>query len=310
MSEPLVAQPLAGRAAPGPYTLIVNPSAGGGRAASMIADVEREFDARRAIFRVEKTRSAEHGVDLAFEAIDANEIPVVMSGDGLVGMVGGALAGADLPIGIIPAGRGNDLARNLGIPTDSAAAVDCLIRGNVRVIDVGEANDRRFLGIASVGFDSDANRIANDAKLFKGTMVYAYAALRALLGWKPVRFTLVEGEQRSRFTGYTVAVANNCFYGGGMKIAPHAELDDGKLDVITIGEVSKMRFLLNLPKVFRGTHVDDKEYVKEWRTNSIEISASRKLTVYADGDPVAELPARIRILHSALKVIAPEAPGA
>ncbi len=233
-----------------------------------------------------------------------------MSGDGLIGAVGGALAGVDTPLGMIPAGRGNDLARSLGVPTDAAGAVECVIRGNVRVIDVGEANDRRFLGIASVGFDSDANRIANDAKIMKGTMVYAYAALRALVSWKPVRFTLVEGERRSRFTGYTVAVANNCFYGGGMKVAPDAVLDDGELDVVTIGEVGKLRFLLNLPKVFKGTHVQEEEAVKSWRTHSIEIDASRPMTVYADGDPVAELPARIRILPAALKIIAPEAPVA
>jgi len=292
-----------------PYTLIVNPSAGGGRAAKMLADVERHFDSRRAVFRVEKTRSVEHGIDLAFEAIDANEIPVVMSGDGLIGAVGGALAGAETEVGLIPAGRGNDLARNLGIPTDVAGAVDCLLEGNVRRIDVGEANENRFLGIASVGFDSDANRIANDARILKGTMVYAYAALRALIFWKPIRFTLIEGERRSRFTGYTVAVANNSYYGGGMKVAPDAELDDGELDVVTIGEVGKMRFLLNLPKVFKGTHVDEKD-VKSWRTHSIEVDASRPMTVYADGDPVAELPVRIRILPGALKIIAPEITGA
>ena len=295
---------------PGPYALIVNPTAGGGRSADMLADVERQFDARRAVFRVEKTRSVDHGIDLAFEAIDANETPVVMSGDGLIGAVGGAMAGVDAPLGMIPAGRGNDLARSLGIPTDAAGAVECVTRGNVRVIDVGEANDRRFLGIASVGFDSDANRIANDAKVMKGTMVYAYAALRALVSWKPVRFTLIEGERRSRFTGYTVAVAHDCYYGGGMKVAPDAVLDDGELDVVTIGEVGKFRFLLNLPKVFKGTHVQEEEAVKSWRTHSIEIDASRPMTVYADGDPVAELPARIRILPAALKIIAPEAPVA
>ncbi|MCB0831782.1 MAG: diacylglycerol kinase family lipid kinase [Solirubrobacterales bacterium] len=288
------------------YTLILNPSSGGGRSKQVLPEVERRLDALRIPFRVERTRSLEHGVDLAFEAVDSREIPVVVSGDGLIGAVGGALAGVDSPVGLIPAGRGNDLARGLGIPTDPAAAVDCLAAGFTRSIDVGDANGERFLGIASVGFDSDANRIANQAKLLKGQPVYAYAALRALLRWKPARFTLIESGVQSRITGYTVIVANNGFYGGGMNVAPTAEIDDGKLDLVTIGEVGKFRFLLNMPKVFKGTHVNEAETVSTHRVTSIEVRASRPFTVYADGDPLTELPATIRVIPSALRMIVPE----
>lgn len=286
------------------YALIVNPSAGGGRALKVLAEAERELDARRMVFRVERTRSPEHGIDIALDALDAREIPVVMSGDGLLGAIGGAMAGSNSPLGLIPAGRGNDLARSLGIPTDPAEAVRCLDEGNVRSIDVGEANGRRFLGIASFGFDSEANRIANEAKLFKGTMVYAYAALRALAGWKPARFSLVEGGVQRRFSGYTVAIANNSYYGGGMKVAPDADLSDGLLDVVVISEIGKFRFLMNLPKVFKGTHIDD-EVVETWKTSSIEVKASRPFTIYADGDPLTDLPARLRVLPSALEMIVP-----
>ena len=286
------------------YVVIINPSAGGGRAIKLLPEVERQLDARRMIFRVEKTRSMEHGVDLALDAIEGREIPVVMSGDGLVGAVGGAMAGVDCPLGVIPAGRGNDLARGLGIPDDPAAAVACLDAGFERLIDVGEANGERYLGVASVGFDSEANRRANDAKLFKGQLVYFYAALRTLLTWKPERFALIENGKQSRYTGYTIAVANNGYYGGGMNVAPHAELSDGRLDVIVVGDTPKFRFLMNLPKVFKGTHVNIEE-VDEWQTTSIEIRASQPLVVYADGDPLTELPATVRVLPSALSVIVP-----
>lgn len=286
------------------YALIVNPSAGGGRALKLLPEVEKAFDARRMVFRVEKTRSTADGIDIALDALDAREIPVVMSGDGLLGAIGGALAGSNSPIGLIPAGRGNDLARSLGIPTKPEDAVRCLDEGFVRSIDVGEANGNRFLGIASLGFDSDANRIANEAKLFKGTMVYAYAALRALAGWKPARFSLVENGVQKRFTGYTVVVANNNFYGGGMNIAPDADIADGELNVVVISEVGKFKFLGNLPKVFKGSHVKLDE-VETWTTTSIDIKASRPFTVYADGDPITELPATIRVLPSALEMIVP-----
>ena len=285
------------------YALIVNPAAGGGRSLQRLPEVEAAFDAMRMVLRVERTRSKEHGIDLALGALEAAEVPVVMGGDGLIGAIGGAMAGSGASLGIIPGGRGNDLARGLGIPEDPAAAVETVAAGRTVDLDVGEANGERFLGIASVGFDSEANRIANDSRL-SGNLVYAWAALRALAGWKPERFSLVEEGVQSRFTGYTVAVANNGYYGGGMEMAPGADPCDGLLDVVTVGEVSRLRFLANLPRVFRGTHVDG-ETVKSWRTSSVEISAGRPLTVYADGDPLTELPARVRVLPAALRVIVP-----
>jgi len=286
------------------YALIVNPASGGGKALRILPEVERAFDDLRMVMRVEQTRTLEHGVDLALDAVEAGEVPVVLSGDGLIGAIGGAMAGSRIPLGIVPGGRGNDLARGLGIPTDPRLAVVSIAVGHCVNIDVGEANGERFLGIASVGFDSDANRIANASRL-SGRMVYAWAALRALAGWKPQRFSLIEAGVQTRFTGYTVAVANNGFYGAGMHMAPDADPSDGELDVVTVGDVSRLRFLLQLPSVFRGSHVNGEE-VKSWRTAGIEIRAGRPMTVYADGDPLTELPAKVRVLPAALPLIVPE----
>ena len=291
----------------GPFLLIVNPVAGGGRASAVAERAAAVLDEARVEFRLVWTRSTEHGIRLASDCDPELEIPVLVGGDGLVGGVGGALAGSGIPVGLIPAGRGNDLARGLGLPTRTEEAVRVLLRGHVREIDVGEGNGRRFLGIASVGFDSEANRIANETKILKGTPVYAWAAVRALLGWKPVRFELTTGGDRRRLTGHTVAVANNGFYGGGMNMAPDAEINDGMFDVIVISAVSKLRFLFDFPKVFSGRHVRS-EGVETLRTPGISISASRPLTVYADGDPLTELPATFRILKRSLRVISPE-PG-
>jgi YegS/Rv2252/BmrU family lipid kinase len=290
-----------------PLVLIVNPASGGGRARSLLPAVERELDQRRAVFRVETTRDSEHAVAEALRAVASGEIPVVMSGDGLVGIVGGALVGSEQPLGIIPGGRGNDLARVLGIPSDPVGAIDVLAAGQTRVIDVGEANGQRFLGIASVGFDSDANRIANETRLIRGNLVYAYAALRALIAWKPARFSVRAGEDQLRFTGYCVVVANSKAYGGGMFVAPDADLSDGEFDIVLIGEVGKLRFLSNLPKVFKGTHVDNDE-VRVFRAPYLELSASRPFAIYADGERLTDLPASLRILPAALQVIAPPAP--
>jgi YegS/Rv2252/BmrU family lipid kinase len=287
-----------------PLALLVNPSSGGGRALQLLPEIERELDQRRIVFRVERTRGARHAIDEALNAAGAGEIPVVMSGDGLVGLVGGELAGSDVPLGIIPGGRGNDLARVLGIPNEAAGAVEVLARGETRRIDVGEANGRRFLGIASCGFDSEANRIANRARLVRGKLVYAYAALRTLVSWKPARFTVKIADDRLRFTGYTLAAANNKAYGGGMFLAPDADLSDGQFDIVLVGKVGKFRFLSNLPTVFKGTHVES-DYVTVLRAPRVEFSASKPFALYADGDHITDLPATLRVLPSALDVVAP-----
>jgi YegS/Rv2252/BmrU family lipid kinase len=212
-----------------------------------------------------------------------------------------------VPLGIVPTGRGNDLARVLGIPADPSGAVDVLAAGETRQIDVGEANGQRFLGIASLGFDSDANRIANETKVVRGNLVYAYAAIRSLLGWKSARFTVRAGEDRIRFTGWGIAVANNKAYGGGMYAAPDAMLDDGEFDVVMLGDVGKIHFVRSiLLKVFKGTHIED-DAVKVFRAPFVELDASRPFAVYADGEHLTDLPVSLRILPRALTVIAPQA---
>jgi YegS/Rv2252/BmrU family lipid kinase len=291
-----------------PLALLVNPSSAHGRTLKLLPELEGELDARRIPFRVERTRGLEDGVERALRAAEAGEVPVVVSGDGLIGAVGGALAGSQTPLGIVPAGRGNDLARVLGIPSAPDAAVEMLIAGQTRRIDVGEVNGQRFLGVASIGFDSEANRLANETRWLRGNLVYAYAGVRTLLGWKPARFTLAAGEERERFSGYSVSVANSKAFGGGMLIAPDADLADGEFDVVTVGEVGKLRFLSNLPKVFRGTHVKEDE-VRVFRASRLELSASRPFPVYADGEHLTDLPATLRVLPSALSVIVPPRAG-
>jgi YegS/Rv2252/BmrU family lipid kinase len=192
----------------------------------------------------------------------------------------------------------------VGIPTAIPDAVDLLAAGNTRSIDVGEVNGHRFLCIASCGFDSDANRIANETRLVKGNLVYLYAALRALAAWKPARFEVTLDGERREFTGFAVAAANNKAYGGGMLLAPDAELDDGLLDVVYTTHISKLRALANLPRVFSGRHIE-RDYVHVVRAAEVEIKADRPFTVYADGDHLADLPATVRVLPRALDVIAP-----
>jgi YegS/Rv2252/BmrU family lipid kinase len=256
-------------------------------------------------YRLVLTEGLQHGCSEAVAAGERGEVPVVMSGDGLLGQIGGALAGSGVAMGILPGGRGNDLARVLGIPKELPGALDVLAGGHEREIDVGVVDGKHFLGLVSCGFDSDANRIANETKWIKGNLVYLYAALKALVQWKPATFTIEIGDSRKQVTGYTVAAANNKAYGGGMYAAPDAELDDGLLDVGACGNVSKLTFLRGMWKIFKGEHREILR-VQEWRAAEARIDADRPFECYADGDPIATLPMTVSILPRALRVIVPE----
>jgi YegS/Rv2252/BmrU family lipid kinase len=285
--------------------LVVNPAAGGGRAGRAVADVEAELTRLGLEHRTELTRSLDHAQELARAAAADGATAVAFGGDGLVGAVAGALSEVGGVLGVLPGGRGNDFARVLGIPLTPVPACEVLHSGVVQALDLGEVDGRTFIGIASCGFDSVANRIANESRLVRGNLVYAYGALRALVGWRPVTFTVEpEGAPMRTVTGYTVAAANSKAYGGGMMMAPDASLQDGQLDLVIVGQVPRRRFLRLLPTVFSGEHVRQPN-VEVIRTPSARISASRPFTMYADGDPIAELPVTVRTRPGAIQTIVP-----
>jgi YegS/Rv2252/BmrU family lipid kinase len=284
--------------------LIVNPVAGGGRPARALPQVQAELRARGLEQRFEYTKSLAHARELALEAAAAGEVAVAFGGDGLIGEVAGALKHSDGVVGVLPGGRGNDLCRVLGIPLKPVAACSVLASGVVRSLDLGEAGGRTFAGIASCGFDSEANRIANETTLVRGSPVYAYALLRALPGWRAAEFEVGIDDEVRRFTGYSVAAANSKEFGGGMLLAPDASLTDGLLDVVIIEDMAKLRYLLLAPTVFSGRHVR-RRGVDVVRGREVQISASRPFTLYADGEAIAELPVTIRVLPGAVRMIVP-----
>lgn len=284
--------------------LILNPSAGGGRAGHALPAVTATLHRHGLEFEVATVTSLEHARERARAISSAGGTAVAFGGDGLVGAIAGELRQTDGVLGVLPGGRGNDFARALGIPLDPVAACDVLATGRIRRIDLGVAGTRTFVGVASCGFDSDANRIANQTRLVRGRLVYTYGGIRALATWRPARFELVvDGVPRS-MTGYTVAVANSSVYGGGMVIAPGAALDDGLLDLVLIAQLPRLRFLRLLPKVFRGEHAA-LPWVTIVRAREVEVRADRGFTMYADGEPIAELPVKVSVEPAAIRVLMP-----
>lgn len=284
--------------------LIANPTSGGGKVPKLLPSVTARLGALGIEHRVEMTRDLAHARELTLEALGLGETPVSFSGDGVAGAVAAAAAHREATIGVLPGGSGNDFCRHTGIPGDAVAACDVLATGEARPIDLGEANGAPFLGIASLGFDSEANAAANAAPRALGRGIYVYGALSAVARWKPASFEVEADGERLAFEGWSVICANTSVYGGGMFVAPDARLDDGLLDVVAIRRTGRARFLASFPKVFKGEHVD-LEHVVVRRAREVRVTASRPFTVYADGDPIADLPVVVRALPAAVRVLLP-----
>jgi YegS/Rv2252/BmrU family lipid kinase len=286
------------------FALLVNPTSAGGKALKALPAVHAALDRLQAPHRTITTRSSEHATEEAARAAALGETVAALSGDGMLRPLAAALKGMPAALAVIPCGRGNDLARVLGIPTDPTAAAELAVQGPEKLIDVANVDGTSYVGIASLGFDSEANRIANEAKLVRGNAVYLYAALRALAAWKPAAFSVTVDGERHEASGYSVAVGNSKAYGGGMFVLPEAELDDGKLDVLISTHTRKLTFLRGVFKTFKAAHVNS-PHAQFLRGAEIEVSSDRPFVIYGDGDPIGTTPATMRVEHRCLRVIVP-----
>jgi len=282
--------------------LVVNPAAGGGRGARKLPLVEAALSAHDVV--VTPTRSLEHADELVAAALAEDRVVVAMGGDGIVGRVAGAVCAGGGVMGVIPGGRGNDFCRSVGIPLDPVAACAVISSGVASPVDLGYANGTAFIGIASIGFDSEVQERVLASRLPLGQLVYLYGSLATVFSWKPAHFTCTVDGAPLVVEGWSVAVANTGMYGGGMKLAPSASVTDGLLDVVTSSTTSRMTFLRALPKVFKGTHVDEPS-VSVRTAKTVTLDADRPFRVFADGDPVATVPCTITVRPAALQVILP-----
>lgn len=289
------------------YTAVVNPAAGGGRAAAALVPVAWRLRAAGSPVTVAYSRSLDDACQLAREAAGRGEVVVAVGGDGMVGAVAGAVVDAGGVLGIVPAGRGNDFARQVGLPHDPDALARVLLEGEPRLVDVAEADGRVVVGSVYAGVDSAASRIVNRARLVPRRIVYPYAAVRALATFRPATYRIsVDGEELTE-RAYTVVAANSGYYGAGMHIAPDARVDDGLLDVVVIRAVSRLRLAAALRELYPGTHTRRPE-VLVLRGREVRVAAERPIPVYGDGDPIGVLPVTVRVRPGALRLLSPPDP--
>ncbi len=301
-----------------PLCLIVNPQAGNGRARTLLPQAIAVLTEAGAEHRVIESASLEHARDLAVEAAGRGEVVVAFGGDGMAGALAGMACAAGASYGLIPAGRGNDLAGVLGIPTDAADAARILAAGEVRRIDligVSAPGQPELIVAGSVyaGLPALAGQVANSTRLLSGSLVYPVAALRVLARWRPVTFTVaIAGRpEPHEFDGYAVVVANSAYFGAGMQVAPPALIDDGVLDIVLMRHAPKLTFVRALLKIKDGSHVTLPQITLD-RGTDVTITMSRDLPAAADGEPLeyasplpAGTPLRVRALPAALEVIGP-----
>jgi YegS/Rv2252/BmrU family lipid kinase len=295
--------------------LVHNPSAGGGRAGRLAPELVGRLAGDGVEVALHRTRSLADARLAACEAASAVDAVVAVGGDGTVGACAAGLAdagpGARAALGVLPAGGGNDAARSLGLPAgDPLAAAALLPRLGRRPADLATAAGRVYLNVAGAGFDSEVNRVANQRLGWvRGRPRYVGAVLAQLVVGRTARFRLALDDEPEELSGWLVAVANGPSYGGGMRIAPAAALDDGLLDVVVIGETSTAELLRTFPRVFSGRHVDHPA-VSVRRAGRVELDADRTLAVYADGEPAGTLPATFEVRRAAIAVLAADgAPG-
>ncbi|WMX43887.1 diacylglycerol/lipid kinase family protein [Streptomyces roseicoloratus] len=291
------------------FTAVVNPTAGGSSGTAGLLPLARLLREAGARLDTVYSRSLEHAREIARDAGDRGHVVLAVGGDGMAGCVGGALSGTDTVFGLVPAGRGNDFARALGLPTDAERLAEVLLDGAPRAVDTIEVesavHDRVcVLGSVYAGVDAVANRHANESRLLRGAASYYVGGLRAVLAWRPAVYRLtVDGEQHER-TGYTVVAANSGFYGFGRNIAPGARVDDGLLDVVVIKEAPKRHFFAMMNELKTGAHLE-RPQVEILRGKEIRIEADRPLPYGADGEVDATLPVTVRVRPAALNVLAP-----
>jgi diacylglycerol kinase (ATP) len=290
--------------APKHVAMLVNPTSGRGKGARIAPRVAGRLRAAGIEVVELITTSAEDVPPRAREAIKTlADAVVVVSGDGTIHQVVQEMAGENMPLGVVPAGTGNDFARALGVPLDDPeAAADKIAAGARRAIDLLKAKDEFITTIVASGFDSLVNKRANAMRWPKGHSRYTVATFAELRTFRPLRYTVTLDGEVVETDAMLVAVGTVPSYGGGLRVCEGAVIDDGLLDVTIIRPVSRMTLLALFPKLSKGTHVPHPQ-IEQLRGRTVRLE-SPGITAYADGEPLRPLPVDIEIAPAALTVLA------
>lgn len=302
---------------PGPVAVLVNPTAGRGRHSGALPAVLDALRGSGRTLELVAPDSAELVPKACRAALDDGATALVaVGGDGTVHLGLQAVAGTGTPYGIVPAGTGNDIAANLGLPTGAVPAAQAVAQalrdGTTRPVDLGRAEPatgsaRWFAGVLGAGFDAIVNERANGMRFPRGPRRYDLAIVAELLRLRPRRYVIGLDGASLDVDGVLVAVGNTACYGGGYRICPTADPFDGLLDVVVGGEFDRVGLLRILPRVRRGTHLGH-PLVTSHQAATVSLDAPG-VVAYADGERVGPLPLTATSVPGALTLLAPDPAG-
>ena len=284
--------------------LLTNPTSGKGKGAKVRDRALARLRGAGLGVRSLQGRDAGEALDLARQCVaDGVDALVICGGDGMVHLAAQAVASTGTPLGIVPAGTGNDVARYFDIPRkDPDAAVDLVVAGRTRTVDLARSGAQYFVTVLAAGFDAVVNERANRMTWPKGQMRYNIATLVELRVFEPLAYTLQLDDRQVSLDAMLVAVGNGPSFGGGLRITEGAVLDDGLLDVVIIKPISKPDLIRTYPKLFKGTHIHHPQY-EHHLVRSVTIAAPG-IVSYADGERFGPLPLTVECAPGALTVLA------
>lgn len=290
----------------GDVLAIVNKTAGKGKCAHLWPKVEGYLQNLGLNPQVAFTQGKGDATLIAKRAVD-NGIRTIISvgGDGTLSeVVNGLIDQTDVTLGMVPAGSGNDFIRSIGIkPSDWQKACQTIAKGRTKLIDLGLVNGRSFINVSGVGFDATVVDCANTwgKRYFPTSLAYLAAVLKTLLQFKPaqIKISLDDGEFSAN--SWLVVVASGQYFGGGMWIAPEADLHDGLFDVCVLGDLSKIAFLRAFPSIFSGKHLNHPA-IKMYRSRQVSVSSDRPLLVQADGEIISQTPINFTVQPAGLRI--------
>ncbi|MGN8025883.1 diacylglycerol/lipid kinase family protein [Microbacterium sp. 22242] len=288
--------------------MIVNPAAGRGRAMAKAEAVGRALEGRGAVVDIRHGETAADTRRLVEQAIaETPDVLVIAGGDGTISAVLDLLADAPVPLAVVPGGTGNDFAAALELPQDPARLADMILRGLPRAVDLGVVRSTHgshlFLTVAACGFDAKVAARTNRLRWPRGAIRYYLALALELIRLAPQRYRITDEQGEREIPGTLLALCNTRCYGGGMPIAPKAIPDDGRLEVVHVEHIGRMRLLRLFPHLLHGTHMMLPE-VSTWGSREIAVSAPG-LVVYADGERLAEGACAVAVRRGALTVLVP-----
>lgn len=266
---------------------IVNPIAGKNKSTDVSSLIRKKMKEVNVKYKIEVTKSHRHAVSITKAGLkEGYEVMVAVGGDGTINEVAeGILSTRSGVLGIIPMGTGNDLAKSLGLSMNPNDAIDTILNEKIQKIDIGRVDNKTFLNVGSIGFDTEVAKNSEKIKrIFKGRLSYMFGVLATLFTYKSKTISIELDNDSFEQEILLVAVGNGKYYGGGMKICPTAELKDNYFDICVIKKISKLKLLFIFPSVFKGEHLKFSKYVKMYKSSMVKIETNDNLYLNIDGE--------------------------